>query len=648
MKRRDFLKTTGAVGGGLFAGLGSNLARGDSAGNTIDGPQPNILFILVDELRYPTVFPEGINNAGEFIHKFMPNLHRLWKAGVKFENYHTAANACTPARGTIISGLYSQQNWLMTTLLSQPSPAYPNLLKIEPVLNKHFPTYGKLLRDAGYSTPYCGKWHVSIPQIWKNGLEPYGFDFISDPDPTGSNLQGTYGGTRADPDTGVTQTYHSDAYTAQQAVDWLSKNAVQTGPWCLTVGFVNPHDREFFPAGTEFQTVTDMFNGTGLAQISNYSTSGPEVSWRSNALKNPPSYGYPAVPDNWESTADLIARNKPNTQLFIKEFQQAVWGGVTDEPSKNTPASRIVADYPNDQLHYGIAKMEFTYWRRGLDSYTQVMQAVDCEIGKVIDAVEGLPKHVRENTVIVFASDHGEYAGAHGLLQGKLGSVYEEAWRIPLIVVDPSSRFTGEIDTLRTGLASSVDLCTMLISLGHNGSRRWMRGPLADIYGDRLDLIAMLRSSGAPGRPWLLYATDEIAPGFFNFNNCPTHVLGFRTPDTKLGVYANWRKATSAIDPASIQLEFYDYSTTKGQLELENIPDDPRAKAMLAQLLRKVIPNELQKPLPAPYAGWQELAKIAHLTFRGLIENLPLAFFQSENQEKTGGLKGILGYGADF
>jgi arylsulfatase A-like enzyme len=297
----------------------------------------------------------------------MPNLFRLWQAGVKFDNYHTAANACTPARGTIISGLYSQQSWVLTTLVSHPSPAMPHLLKLEPVLNRHLPTYGKLLRAAGYSTPYCGKWHVSIPQIWEHGLRPYGFDFLSDPDPTGSNLQGTYGGTR-EGSNGTTQIYHSDAYTAGQAVEWLQANGAQPEPWCLTVGFVNPHDREFFPAGTEFKTVTDLFEGTQLKQIANYSASGPEVDWNVNKLKSPPSYGYPEVPPNWESSADWTARNKPSTQFFIKEFQQAVWGGVTDNPAANTPAAREVDAYPNPELDFGVAKMEFTYWRRGLDS----------------------------------------------------------------------------------------------------------------------------------------------------------------------------------------------------------------------------------------------------------------------------------------
>src|SRR4051794_39050326 len=44
----------------------------------------------------------------------------------------------------------------------------------------------------------------------------------------------------------------------------------------------------------------------------------------------------------------------------------------------------------------------------------------------------------------------------------------------------------------------------------------------------------------------------------------------------KLGIYANWYQVSSKIDPASTQIEFYDYSTTRGQLELDNTPDDAR------------------------------------------------------------------------
>src|SRR3954454_370753 len=42
---------------------------------------PNILYIIVDELRFPTVFPEGISTVDQFLADFMPNVHSLWERG---------------------------------------------------------------------------------------------------------------------------------------------------------------------------------------------------------------------------------------------------------------------------------------------------------------------------------------------------------------------------------------------------------------------------------------------------------------------------------------------------------------------------------------------------------------------------------------
>ena len=36
--------------------------------------RPNIIFITVDEMRYPMVFPAGIDSPEAFLAKFMPNL----------------------------------------------------------------------------------------------------------------------------------------------------------------------------------------------------------------------------------------------------------------------------------------------------------------------------------------------------------------------------------------------------------------------------------------------------------------------------------------------------------------------------------------------------------------------------------------------
>src|SRR4029077_15274721 len=151
-------------------------------------------------------------------------------------------------------------------------------VSIQPPLGREYPTYGKLLQSAGYQTPYIGKWHLSVPGA-NDTLEAYGFHDMTLPDPTGSNLQGTIG----DPKDG----YLSDGDIADQAAAWLQQRQPIDSPWCLTVGFVNPHDKEFFPAGTEFKTFTDLFNDKKLnpnryTQFIDFTKGPPKYNWNKN------------------------------------------------------------------------------------------------------------------------------------------------------------------------------------------------------------------------------------------------------------------------------------------------------------------------------------------------------------------------------
>jgi uncharacterized sulfatase len=261
----------------------------------------------------------------------------------------------------------------------------------------------------------------------------------------------------------------------------------------------------------------------------------------------------------------------------------------------------------------------------------------------VLDTLNSLPQSVIENTVIVFTSDHGEYSGAHGIMQGKIGTVYEEAWHVPLVVFDPSGRYTGDIDTIRSGLTSHIDFTPMVASIGNLGTPNWMTGDLAKIYGGRHDMISMLKSAAAPGRQYVLYATDEVVPDYFNFNNAPLHVVGLRTKDTKLGVYAKWIPLTSRIIQSSIELEFYDLSTTRGQLELDNTASsDPRVPEMVQHLLNDLIPNELQQPLPGTLRLEQLGSRFFHLLFMEIIALQPSGVW------RDGGLQKLLGFGSEF
>ena len=599
MDRRGFLKKSGAVvAGGVLADLGIFEQAAGAARRT--DSRPNIVFILVDEMRFPSVFPAGVHTPAEFLRHYMPNVFYLWQHGVKFEGYYSSGNACSPARATIATGLYPHQQWLLATRTTSG-----------PSLQPGFPTYGKLLRQFGYQTPYFGKWHLSNPPA--NGstvgyLENYGFRGMTNPDPTGLNGQG------AEDDVSV---------IADSAAKWLRQKARSAAPFCVTVSFVNPHDKQFFWAGSEGTFYETLFTNQSLKPFINSFKSVPSE-------ENPPPLGFPDIPPNWESYADLPANGKPNTQQVIRSFQEAIWGGAPDDA---TVTSFSVQPTPIQPNTYGVAIAPYSYWERGLDMYTLVQQMVDQAIGDVIAAI---PKSQLANTVIVFASDHGEYAGAHGLLSGKLGTAYEEAINIPLIVTDPSGRFTKQVHTPRTQLASSVDLVPMLVTLGNRGSISWRRGRLARIYGERLNLVDLLRNPNAAGRDHILFATDEVLLDVLNYLHAPTHVLAVRTQEAKLVTYTHWFPGTTRPIPGSMELEFYDYATSEGRAETKSRPNDPRAKALAQKLFNQYVPQQMEAPLPPPLKRTVARARASYIAYVAKSNLSPL----------IQALKELLGYGA--
>ncbi len=601
MKRRDFVKSVAALGALSLAGCGSS-DRFDMRPDPDPKPddpngqaRPNILFVMVDEMRYPVHFPAGVETADDYIARFMPNLHRhIWRDGVKFTNHRVAAGACTPSRSVMLTGLYSQQTWVMTTIGAAGDENLP------PSLSPEYPTYGSLLKQAGYETPYFGKFHVTVeapyemddcPYSPENYLAAFGFDDSTCPDPGGTQGQGV----SAD---GLTV---GDREVADQAIDYLSGRKPSDRPFCATVSFVNPHDYQFFWGGTEPQRYMDMFAQADEEPLIPYDT-------RIQSLSDPEPRGFPAVPPNWESFGQLEA-NKPRSQAMFNEGNHTIFGAISFDPNSTdfeVQPSRILRGL----VSKGVAP--YSYWQRGQDSYAEVLGKVDEQIGRVLDA---LPAEIRDNTVVVFTSDHGDYVGSHGFLAGKVGTVYDEALRIPLVVRDHTERFATEPDRPRDQLTSSVDLMSFLVTLGHNGSRDWMKGELAELYGRRHDLLSVVRSSQAEGRSKAFYTTDEYVLPALNFNLSPTHIVGVMTPTTKLGIYNYWAPTTVHPLAAGRALEFYDHTTPGGRAELDNRSDDPRAQELLEEWLNDDMPNEVRRPIAASLEPTQRAALEQYLAF---------------------------------
>lgn len=594
MNRRAFISSAAGIGLDALARRAEALAGSRrKAARPPSANPPNILLITADQLRYPSVFPAEITDVPTFLSKFMPNVYGLWQNGVKFAGHYSTATPCSPARAALATGLYSHQTWLLQNITEIPYSASSR----EPWLNPGFPTYGKLLRRAGYRTPYIGKWHLSIPPKSPPRLDEYGFDGLTYYDPEGFNLQGTVGDAAGGD--------LNDRDISDSAVAWLSSAEARLTPWCLTVSFVNPHDIEYYWGGTELRTYRELFLRQSQYQpIQLYTDRGG--TWNTDPLREPPEFGYASLPPNWESAAQ-VAANKPSAQAYYRLRTQLSRGGISDDPS-HTGFTII----PYGDTKYGIAKAPFGYWQRGLDCYTLLMAIVDQRIGEVLAAI---PADQISNTIIVFTSDHGDYAGAHGFVTGKTNTVYDEAYHVPLIVVDPTGRFVGDIDTPRTGLTSSVDMVRMLVSLGYNGSSQWLAGYLAAIYGRRHDLLPMLKSAEAAGRGHVLLTSDDVVPA--KNARVTAHLVGLRTAEFKLGTYARWTAGTTMIDPPSLEIEFYDYGTPGGLAEVDNQPTNPLAAPALVSLLDRLIPSELEAALPGAHAAIQLTAQQDYLRQQG-------------------------------
>lgn len=113
--------------------------------------RPNIVFILADDLGYTDIAPYG----GEVS---TPAISGLAKAGVRFTNFHTAAN-CAPSRAMLLTGVNNHRAGVpnIPELIAPEQQVYENY---QGVLGDNVVTVATLLEGAGYHTYMAGKWHL--------------------------------------------------------------------------------------------------------------------------------------------------------------------------------------------------------------------------------------------------------------------------------------------------------------------------------------------------------------------------------------------------------------------------------------------------------------------------------------------------------
>ncbi len=298
------------------------------------------------------------------------------------------------------------------------------------------PTAGNFFTQGAYRTFYIGKWHISKDDLYapgtQNAILSYNAvtgvrDLHLENVYRAANLLSPYGFDNGwiGPEPHGAPPHQSggsaavgvsgrDVFYADDTISLLQRLDTEKSedrqPWFIVCSFVNPHD----------------------------------ITLYGDLTKNFPTYNFsidPSLPNIAPSpTADEDLSTKPLAQASYKEQYQNGF-----QPTTDTEEYR---------------KLYYTLQRK-----------VDAEMGRVLAALE--ETSFRDNTIVVFTSDHGDLLGAHGNFQ-KWFNMYEEAIHVPLTFYSPTllpknkhmDIVTSHVDLLPTlcGLAN-MDVSDIISTL---------------------------------------------------------------------------------------------------------------------------------------------------------------------------------------
>jgi len=132
------------------------------------GPQPNVVFILADDLGWSDTTLYGTT-------KFYrtPNIARLAKRGMTFTRAYSSSPLCSPTRASVLTGLSPARHGITSPNCHLPRVVLkatevksgpPNKFSTVPVsvsrLDTRYYTLAEMFKDNGYATGHFGKWHL--------------------------------------------------------------------------------------------------------------------------------------------------------------------------------------------------------------------------------------------------------------------------------------------------------------------------------------------------------------------------------------------------------------------------------------------------------------------------------------------------------
>lgn len=377
------------------------------AGKTPDNidKRPNLLFIMTDQQRF-----DALGVVGSYSYLQTPNLDRLAREGAFFTHAYSPCAVSVASRCSILTGLLVDHHRVGTNGLVSQDPATLDITDKK--------TFDQILVEDGYYAEYHGKYHAPI--TWTDCYSEFGYAYPK----KGSFRYRT--NHFLEYYKMLAEVYPAPAPEADEFIDEYFDVPYRPDP-------IDHRAYEAGKKGVALSEVANMkvqqgdFHGELLLPDSLFMT-----AWQGKktieALRRAAKIGRPfSITCSFVFPHPPMVPPKPYHGMYpVNEIQPPF--SIKDPHIDSPYKSRMTAkrEYSDPQL---IPYMTSNYF--GL------VTQIDNWVGEILRTLD--ETGLRDNTIIIFTSDHGEMLGSHGM-QGK-AAFYEESARIPLII-----NFPGKIN----------------------------------------------------------------------------------------------------------------------------------------------------------------------------------------------------------
>jgi len=361
--------------------------------------KPNILWICTDSQRWDTLgcYGNGLVRS--------PRIDALAEEGTLFERAFAQNPLCVPSRGCFLTGRYPIAN-----KLRQNGQDIPTSERIVP----------RLLADEGYVCGLVGKLHLSAcdHRIARYGRDPKGWGRL--------DRSKTFSGVERRIDDGYAE-FHWDHGPGHR-----DPSSSYTR-WLQGLG------RSYAPEPFE----DDPIVLRGVPEDEHPTTWAAETACQFMEA-------YRDRPEPWLLSVNLFDPhfNFDPPEAYLEPYLERLDEiplPVEDAEGEKPPYYRQFAAQGKGKGQAEAPRIH----RRRKAAYWAMCDLIDVGVGKMLDALEATGQ--REDTLVIFTSDHGEMLGDHGIYK-KGPFLADPAIRVPLVM-----RWPGRIPAGRR-LESLVEL----------------------------------------------------------------------------------------------------------------------------------------------------------------------------------------------